>query len=111
MHSLLVNLALLLLVTQSPTTYQRGHTVRLRSQSTPSVVRIVAVPSDRILTTDTGLYVNDVLVGGVSPELLASMGDWNQSIPADHYFVIAEERPAGWTNQTIGKSLFCAHRR
>jgi len=61
----------------------------------PLVMLVAAIekakPGDRIRIDSSGVYVNDVLVAGISPSLLASLGVWNQqTIPADHYFVVGE---------------------
>jgi len=54
--------------------------------------------------------VNDVGVEDVSRELLAVIGKWDQSIPANHYFVIAEERTSVVEHGQVkeGVSRYCA---
>ena len=76
-------------------TYNKGAEVLVTavdgSPASPPIQRIVAKPGDRIRIDSSGVYVNDVLVAGISPSLLASLGVWNrQTIPADHYFVVGE---------------------
>jgi signal peptidase I len=77
--------------------YNRGDQVQVQSASgelaSPPVQRVVAVPGDRVRVEKTSLYVNDKLVDGLSPELVATIGRWEpQVVPAGHYVVMGEEK-------------------
>jgi len=77
--------------------YKRGDQVRVQIASgelaSPPVQRVVAVPGDRFRVEKTALYVNDKLVDGLSPELVATIGGWEpQVVPAGHYLVMGEEK-------------------
>ena len=86
---------------QTPT-YQRGQSVRVRSSTTSSdnpttlLLRIVAIPGDRIRVDDSQVYVNDVIVGGFSTDFLARVAHSPERTPAlvpeGHYFVMGEQR-------------------
>jgi signal peptidase I len=73
-------------------TYARGDLVRLQSSDGTIVTRkIVAIPGDRLRIDKSGLFVNDVATL-VSPEFLASVDAWAETIPAGDYFVIQDAR-------------------
>ena len=93
MHTLLVNLALLVLALPLQTPYERDELVGLKTQASPSVFRIVAVPLDSLEINESGVYVNDLAVTGLSDELLESIElVERQLIPRGHYFVVGEQR-------------------
>src|SRR4051812_30242883 len=79
-------------------TYVRGDIVRLVSNDATDPLpdsRILAVPGDRIRVTRTAVMVNGEAVSDVPPALLAQFAEpVEQMIPAGHYFVIGEKRPA-----------------
>jgi type IV secretory pathway protease TraF len=82
-----------------PGGYVRGDLVQLvraaDDKPLPSV-RVVAVAGDRIEANTSRLRVNGQPVGGVSVQLLEQFVEpWDQLVPADHYFVIAESRTVG----------------
>ena len=77
--------------------YSRGDQVRVQAASgepaSPPVQRVVAVAGDRIRVEKSALYVNDKLVEGLSPELVATIASWEpQVVPAGHYFLMGEEK-------------------
>jgi signal peptidase I len=79
---------------------QRGDLVRVLPSSsdtaTSLVLRVVAIPNDRLEVTASGLSVNDVAVSGFSPDFLArvaaSPARVPQVVPEGHYFVMGEQR-------------------
>jgi signal peptidase I len=80
-------------------TYSRGDVVTLAAA--PDGTRqpdskVLAVPGDRIQVARTGITVNDEPVKEVSADFLAGLPEdtWAQVVPADHYFVMAEQRAA-----------------
>jgi len=98
MKVLLVTLVLLASVAvqaQAPT-FERGQVVRLRpstSRPTTILLRVVAIPNDRIRGADSMLYVNDVAVTGFSPDFLTRVSQTSaRTIPEGHYFVMGERR-------------------
>src|SRR5688572_32537819 len=77
--------------------YKRGDEVRVQSAAgqpaSPPVQRVVAIPGDRVRVERTALYVNDKVVKGLSPELVATVGRWEpQAVPAGHYLVMGEDK-------------------
>ena len=81
-------------------TYSRGDQVRVQAASgelaSPPVQRVVAVAGDRFRVEKSALYVNDKLVEGLSPELVATIGGWEpQVVPAGHYLLMGEEKHDG----------------
>ena len=73
--------------------YKRGEHVRVEAAdgtpAAPPVQRIVATPGDRIRVERAALYVNDKVVEGLSPELIATIEGWEpQLIPTGHYLVM-----------------------
>jgi hypothetical protein len=60
------------------------------------VLRVVAVPNDRIRIDNSRIYVNDVEVTGFSPEFVARVAHaperTPQVLPDGHYFVMGETR-------------------
>jgi hypothetical protein len=94
MRSLLTVLALFaagIAVAQSPT-YERGDTVRVQDVGRPAVLKVVAIPIDRIRSDDSGMYVNDERVSGFSPEFLSRARWRSQVVPKGHYLVMGEQR-------------------
>ena len=92
-----------------PAPFQRGDLVRVKPAAngskvtTPLILRVVAVPGDRIRIDDATLYVNDVRVSGFSREFLTRVAQaperTPQVVPAGHCFVMGEQR----TNQDISE--------
>ncbi len=84
-------------------TFARGDFVRVKPatnasepRSTTLVLRVVAVPNDRIRLDESTVYVNDVAVTGFSPEFLSRVAHAperaRQTVPPGHYFVMGEQR-------------------
>jgi len=92
-----------------PAPFHRGDLVRVRpaangsDATTALVLRVVAVPGDRIRIGDATLYVNDVPVSGFSHEFLTRVAQvperTPQVVPVGHCFVMGEQR----TNQDISE--------
>jgi Signal peptidase, peptidase S26 len=85
---------------QSPV-LQRGESVRVRpgasgDGSPQFVLKVVALPNERIRLTASDMYVEDVAVTGFSPDFLARLAGaperLPQAVPAGHYFVMGEQR-------------------
>ena len=104
MRTLILTLAVIASATaqaQSPT-YQRGNEVRIKAPTNPSdplasplVLRVVAVPNDRIRVDDSTVYINGVSVVGFSRDFLARVATSQrtpQTVPEGHYFVMGERR-------------------
>jgi len=105
MRTLMLSLTVLAAATihAQPSTFQRGELVRVQPAAAPTgprtvgmVLRVVAVPHDRIRVGDSAIYVNDVEVTGFSSEFLARVARAPerapQVVPDGHYFVMGEER-------------------
>ncbi len=85
--------------TQS-TSFQRGEQVRVKAPTKPSdpqasdmALTVVAIPSDRILVSDSAVYVNDVAITGFSKEFLGRVAHSNHTpkvVPEGHYLVMRE---------------------
>jgi signal peptidase I len=111
MRMLVLSLAIVASATlyaQPPAPLQRGDLVRVRpapnvSNVTTPVVRVVAIPGDRIRIDHATVYVNDVPVSGFSSDFLTRVAQaperTPQVVPAGHYFVMGEQR----TNQDISE--------
>ena len=60
------------------------------------VLRVVAIPNDRIRIDRTAIYVNDVPVTGFSPDFVARVvaapERVPQVVPERHYYVMGEKR-------------------
>jgi hypothetical protein len=95
------------------TTFQRGDLVRVlpTAPSEPNtpvldanapyhragmVLKVVALPNDRIRIDKSAIYVNDVQVTGFSPDFVARVvrapERAPQVVPEGHYFVMGEQR-------------------
>jgi signal peptidase I len=78
-------------------TYAKGDLVTLVPDdkgTRPPDSRVLAVPGDRIEVAKSRIAVNGVPVTELSADFLAGLPDepWNQTVPAGHYFVAAEQR-------------------
>jgi hypothetical protein len=91
-------------------TFQRGDQVRVKAptapsdpQATPLLLKVVAVPKERIRLDDSAVHVNDVVVTGFTQDFLARVahtpGRTPQTVPEGHYFVMGEQR----ANQNISE--------
>ena len=95
------------------TTFERGELVRVlpTAPSQPSapildanaaghragmVLKVVAIPNDRIRIDKSAIYVNDVPVTGFSPDFVARVirapERAPEVVPEGHYFVMGEKR-------------------
>ena len=103
MRMFAVSVAILASVTlyAQPPSFRRGDLVRVKPSTTgdvttPLVVRVVAVPGDRIRTRGARLYVNDVPVSGFSQAFVKRVVNQPNRIPrvvpAGHCFVMGEQR-------------------
>lgn len=112
--TVLPTIALMLVVsalvhTQAPT-YHYGELVRVQDVAAPEVLVVVGVPNDRIRADGSGVYVNDVLVMGFSPDFLTRALEMVASlrlddvVPEGHYVVFGEQR----VNQHISEHV-CLH--
>jgi hypothetical protein len=80
--------------------YQRGDMVRLSRLSgreAPLDVRLIAMPGDRVRLSESGVFVNGVSAGGVSPEAWRTLADqrWEQTVP-DGYFMVVSGGTRHW---------------
>jgi hypothetical protein len=80
--------------------YQRGDLVRLTRLSgreEPLDVRLIAMPGDRVRLSESGVFVNGVSAGGVSPEAWRTLADqrWEQTVP-DGYFMVVSGGTRHW---------------
>jgi Signal peptidase, peptidase S26 len=82
---------------------QRGDLVRVVPgayradvKATPLLLKVVAIPDDRMRVQDTALYVNDIAVTGFSEDFLARVAAAPERVPLvvplGHYFVMGEQR-------------------
>jgi hypothetical protein len=105
MRTLTLSLAVIASATihaQSPSpTFPRGELVRVLPtpsvpNSTTLVLRVVAIPNDRIRIDKSAIYVNDVQVTGFSAECVANVvraaEPLPKVVPDGHYFVMGERR-------------------
>ena len=123
MSTLILSLAVIASATISAqsATFQRGELVRVLPLTAPSdpktpaldpdalkhragmVLKVVAMPNDRIRIDTSAIYVNDVQVAGFSPDFVARVVRAPQRVPpivpAGHYFVMGEQR----INQNISE--------
>jgi signal peptidase I len=112
MRALIITLAVIASATihAQSQTFQRGEQVRVKAptapshpQATPLLLKVVAVPKDRIRLDDSAVYVNDVAVTGFTQDFLARVahtpGQTPQTVPEGHYFVMGEQR----ANQNISE--------
>ena len=92
--------------TQTPT-YQYGELVRVQDVAAPEFLVVVGVPNDRIRADGSGVYVNEVLVTGFSPDFLTRAIEMvaglrlDDVVPEDHYVVMGEQR----VNQAISEHV------
>jgi signal peptidase I len=77
---------------QAQLVYNRGDFVRLNPETSPAVLRVVALPGDRLLVDKAGLRVDGVIVTGLSPEFLSKLDRWDQVVPPKHFFLVGEEQ-------------------
>ena len=101
-------------------TFQRGELVRVLPTApsepktpvldpdalkhrTGMVLKVVAVPNDRIRIDKSAIYINDVQVTGFSPDFVARVVRTPkrvpETVPVGHYFVMGEQR----INQNISE--------
>jgi signal peptidase I len=91
-------------------TFQRGEQVRVKTptistdrQATRLLLKVVAVPHDRIRLDGSAVYVNDVAVTGFTQNFLTRVAHTPertpQIVPEGHYFVMGEQR----ANQDISE--------
>jgi hypothetical protein len=95
-------------------TFQRGELVRVLPPTAPSepktpvldpdalkhrlgmVLKVVAIPNDRIQIDKSAIYINDVQVTGFSPDFVARVvgapDRVPRVVPEGHYFVMGEQR-------------------
>jgi signal peptidase I len=123
MRTLMLSLAVLASATiyAQSATFQRGELVRvlpptpLSEAKTPvldpdalrhragMVLKVVAIPNDRIRIDKSAIYVNDVQVTEFSPDFMARVvrapERVPQIVPEGHYFVMGEQR----INQNISE--------
>jgi hypothetical protein len=123
MRTLILSLAVIASATiyAQPATFQRGELVRVLPPSAPSepgtpvldldalkhragmVLKVVAIPNDRIRIDKSAIYINDVQVTGFSPDFVARVvrapERAPQVVPEGHYFVMGEQR----INQNISE--------
>jgi Signal peptidase, peptidase S26 len=116
MRTLTLSLAVIASATiyAQPATFQRGDLVRVLPPTAPSapitpvldanaadhragmVLRVVAIPNDRIRIDKLVIYVNDVQVPGFSPDFMTRVVSAPervpQVVPEGHYFVMGEQR-------------------
>ena len=97
---------------QSPSP-QRGDLVRVlpeaSSSQTPTtlVLRVVAVPGDRLSMSGSQVYVNGDALVGFSADFLTRMAETPERIPAmmpdGHYFVMGEQLSTGSISRYWGQ--------
>ena len=117
MRSLILSLAVIASATtyaQLSEKFQRGDLVRVLPPTAPlapntpaldanaaehrggMVLKVVAIPNDRIRIDESTIYVNDVQVTGFSPDFVARVvrapERAPQVVPDGHYFVMGEKR-------------------
>jgi signal peptidase I len=102
-------------------TFQRGELVRVQPPTAPSepktpvldpdalkhragmVLKVMAIPNDRIRIDKSAIYINDVQVTQFSPDFVARVVRTPervpQVVPDGHYFVMGEQR----INQNISE--------
>ena len=123
MRTLILSLAVIASATvdAQSTTFQRGELVRVLPAIAPSepktpvldpdalthragmVLKVVAIPNDRIRIDKSAIYINDVQVIGFSPDFVARVVRTPkrvpETVPVGHYFVMGEQR----INQNISE--------
>jgi len=105
MRTVIISLAVIASATVYAQTaaFERGELVRVKAatnasepRATALVLRVVAIPNDRIRLDDSTVYVNDVAVTGFSPDFLNRVAHsperTPQTVPQGHYFVMGEQR-------------------
>src|SRR5262245_50196164 len=97
---------LLLLMAQTAGVFQRGDSVRVKGGNKVRVIRVVAVPGDRVRIDDSGVYVNGSKVDWVSSDLLSAFPKpWTPELMADRqYLVGGSERTE--SNGTLNKGEY-----
>jgi len=63
------------------------------------IKRVVALPGDKLVIDDSGVYVNDTLVEAF---LLSNHFEYDGVIPADYYFVLGGNRSNSLDSRVIG---------
>jgi hypothetical protein len=110
MRILLVALTFIAAVTAQAPVFQRGDAVRVRPStsrsegSTQLLLKVVAIPGDRLHVLESRLYVNDTPLTGFSAEFLARLAARfrEEIVPAGHYYVMGEQRVNTDTTQYWG---------
>jgi hypothetical protein len=103
---MLIQTTLLLLLMAQAAVFQRGDAVRVKGENRVRVVRVIAVPGDRVRIEDSGVYVNGAKVDWVSGDLLSALPKpWTPEVMADRqYFVAGSERTE--SNGTLNKGEY-----
>ena len=100
-------------ISAQSSTFQRGELVQVVASALPPggqaasdpralehrsgmLLKVVAIPNDRIRMDTEGIYVNDVRVTGFSPDFIARVMRAPERVPTvvpeGHYFVMGEHR-------------------
>jgi signal peptidase I len=89
---------------QDLTVFQRGDLVRMKSQSPSYALRVIAVPGDRVRMDKSAIYVNDAAVTGLSSDLVANNSGGTKTIPANHYYVVGEQRVKSEDGESLSQN-------
>jgi hypothetical protein len=105
--------------------FQRGDLVRVLPPSDVKgdpkasrlVLKVVAIPNDRLSVHGSTLYVNDVTVTGFGADFLGRVANAPERVPsvvpAGHYFVMGDQRSTDgvgeYWGQQAGVRLYLAH--
>jgi signal peptidase I len=63
------------------------------------IKRVIALPGDKLVVDDSGVYVNDTLVESF---LLSNHFEYDGVIPSDFYFVLGDNRDNSLDSRVIG---------